>query len=186
MMTIWWQDSTTSVEGDGLSTWSSGRQMSIREWDIPYEELRFTITITFTIAFIAGISSVLQARRQDWVWSILHSACRQLARGRRHQVSWHGGDHPIPSQSQSLPWDESVWIVLFQQNLDDENTLEAFRLDVATFRKTRHENLVKSPSPSISFQLSPLAGAVHGSLYETPPSGDCHFPVQGDIHNMLV
>ena len=24
------QDSTTSVEGDGLSTWSSGRQMSIR------------------------------------------------------------------------------------------------------------------------------------------------------------
>jgi len=34
------QDSTTSVEGDGTSTWSSGRQMSIREWDIPYEELK--------------------------------------------------------------------------------------------------------------------------------------------------
>jgi len=31
---------------------------------------------------------------------------------------------------------------LDMENLDDENTLEAFRLDVATFRKTRHENLV--------------------------------------------
>ena len=37
----------------------------------------------------------------------------------------------------------NVESVLFQQNLDDENTLEAFRLDVATFRKTRHENLVR-------------------------------------------
>ena len=34
------QDSTTSVEGDIGSTWSSGRQMSIREWDIPLEELK--------------------------------------------------------------------------------------------------------------------------------------------------
>ena len=36
----YWQDSTTSVEGDMGSTWSSGRQMSIREWDIPLEELK--------------------------------------------------------------------------------------------------------------------------------------------------
>ena len=28
------------------------------------------------------------------------------------------------------------------ENLDDEATLEAFALDVATFRKTRHENLI--------------------------------------------
>merc|ERR1719394_972711 len=34
------QDSTTSVEGEAGSTWSSGRQMSIREWDIPLEELK--------------------------------------------------------------------------------------------------------------------------------------------------
>ena len=26
--------------GECASTWSSGRQMSIREWDIPYEELK--------------------------------------------------------------------------------------------------------------------------------------------------
>ena len=38
----YWQDSTTSVEGDMGSTWSSGRQMSIREWDIPLEELKVT------------------------------------------------------------------------------------------------------------------------------------------------
>ena len=28
------------------------------------------------------------------------------------------------------------------ENMDDEATLEAFRLDVATFRKTRHENII--------------------------------------------
>lgn len=27
-------------------------------------------------------------------------------------------------------------------NLDDKRTIEAFRSEVATFRKTRHENLV--------------------------------------------
>ena len=27
------------------------------------------------------------------------------------------------------------------ENMEDEATLEAFRLDVATFRKTRHENV---------------------------------------------
>ena len=37
---------------------------------------------------------------------------------------------------------QNVYSIQLQQNLDDENTLEAFRLDVATFRKTRHENLV--------------------------------------------
>ena len=86
--TIWCQDSTTSVEGDGLSTWSSGRQMSIREWDIPYEELRFTVN-NIGIALI----SIFQAGRQNWLRSVLNSACGQLAWRRCHQVPWHGGDH---------------------------------------------------------------------------------------------
>eukprot|EP00092_Neocalanus_flemingeri_P041743 GFUD01045464.1.p1 GENE.GFUD01045464.1~~GFUD01045464.1.p1 ORF type:complete len:922 (-),score=231.77 GFUD01045464.1:277-3042(-) len=91
------QDSTTSVEGDGGSTWSSGRQMSIREWDIPYEELK--------------IGDKIGSGRFSTV----------------HAGNWHG--------------DVAIKF-LDMENLDDENTLEAFRLDVATFRKTRHENLV--------------------------------------------
>jgi len=91
------QDSTTSVEGDAGSTWSSGRQMSIREWDIPYEELKIGDKIG-----IGRFSTV-------------------------HAGNWHG--------------DVAIKF-LNMENLDDENTLEAFRLDVATFRKTRHENLV--------------------------------------------
>ena len=31
--------------------------------------------------------------------------------------------------------------ILDMENMEDEATLEAFRLDVATFRKTRHENV---------------------------------------------
>jgi kinase suppressor of Ras 2 len=92
------QDSTTSVEGDGVSTWSSGRQMSIREWDIPYEELKI----------------------MDKIGSGRFSTV--------HMGNWHG-DVAIK--------------VLDVDNLEDETTaLEAFKLDVATFRKTRHENLV--------------------------------------------
>jgi len=83
------QDSTTSVEGDGGSTWSSGRQMSIREWDIPYEELKIVDKIG------SGRFSTV------------------------HQGNWHG--------------DVAIKF-LDMENLDDENTLEAFRLDVATFR----------------------------------------------------
>ncbi len=43
-----------------------------------------------------------------------------------HQGQWHG--------------DVAVKI-LDMENVEDEATLEAFRLDVATFRKTRHENV---------------------------------------------
>ena len=32
--------------------------------------------------------------------------------------------------------------LLHMENVDDEATLEAFRKEVATFRKTRHENLI--------------------------------------------
>ncbi len=44
-----------------------------------------------------------------------------------HQGSWHG--------------DVAIKI-LNMENTDDDATLEAFRLDVSTFRKTRHENLI--------------------------------------------
>ena len=32
--------------------------------------------------------------------------------------------------------------VIYTKDMEEEGTLEAFRLDVATFRKTRHENLI--------------------------------------------
>lgn len=44
-----------------------------------------------------------------------------------HKGQWHG--------------DVAVKI-LDMENIEDEATLEAFRLDVATFRKTRHENVI--------------------------------------------
>jgi kinase suppressor of Ras 2 len=44
-----------------------------------------------------------------------------------HQGQWHG--------------DVAVKI-LDMENIEDEGTIEAFRLDVATFRKTRHENVI--------------------------------------------
>merc|ERR1740128_1420695 len=91
------QDSTTSVEGDAASTWSSGRQASIWEWDIPFEELK--------------IGDKIGSGRFSTV----------------HMGNWHG--------------DVAIKF-LDMENTEDETTLEAFRLDVATFRKTRHENLV--------------------------------------------
>ena len=44
-----------------------------------------------------------------------------------HQGNWHG--------------DVAIKI-LDMENMEEEGTLEAFKLDVATFRKTRHENLI--------------------------------------------
>ena len=82
------QDSTTSVE-DGGSTWSSIKGMSIREWDIPFEELK--------------ISDRIGSGRFSTV----------------HAGNWHG--------------DVAIKF-LDMENMDDESTLEAFRLDVATFR----------------------------------------------------
>ena len=76
--------------GDAASTWSSGRQMSIREWDIPYEELKIMDKIS------SGRFSTV------------------------HMENWHG-DVAIK--------------VLDVENLEDETAaLEAFKLDVATFR----------------------------------------------------
>ena len=83
------QDSTTSVEGDIGSTWSSGRQMSIREWDIPLEELK--------------VGDKIGTGRFSTV----------------HAGNWHG--------------DVAIKF-LDMENVDDESSLEAFKLDVATFR----------------------------------------------------
>nr|UER86412.1 female-specific Ras 2 kinase suppressor [Lepeophtheirus salmonis salmonis] len=92
------QDSTTSVD-ENSSTWVGTRQTSIsmREWDIAYEEVK--------------IGDKIGSGRFSTV----------------HQGNWHG--------------DVAIKI-LNMENIDDEATLEAFRLDVATFRKTRHENLI--------------------------------------------
>ena len=95
-----------------------------------------------------------------------------------------------------------IHVALYQQNLDDENTLEAFRLDVATFRKTRHENLVqRGSSPSFSlFCNSSLklvshdldhanclkSGVVHGRMYEAPSPCYSHFFVQGELSSNRV
>ena len=45
-----------------------------------------------------------------------------------HQGHWHG--------------DVAVKVLDMEDIEDDSATLEAFRLDVATFRKTRHENVI--------------------------------------------
>lgn len=93
------QDSTASVDESNSNSWIATRQTSIsmREWDIPYEEL--------------NIGDKIGSGRFSTV----------------HQGNWHG--------------DVAIKI-LDMENMDDEATLEAFRLDVATFRKTRHENLI--------------------------------------------
>ena len=71
-------------------------------------------------------------------------------------LTWRWPSHPIKIQ---IPSDviqilaQNVYSIQFQQNLDDENTLEAFRLDVATFRKTRHENLVSITTILLSLNL---------------------------------
>lgn len=91
-------DSQDSVD-DSSNSWLATRQTSIslREWDIPYEEL--------------NIGDKIGSGRFSTV----------------HQGNWHG--------------DVAIKI-LDMENMEDEATLEAFRLDVATFRKTRHENLI--------------------------------------------
>lgn len=93
------QDSTASVDDAG-SPWNATRQTSIslREWDIPYEELK--------------IADKIGSGRFSTV----------------HQGQWHG--------------DVAVKILDMENVEDDSATLEAFRLDVATFRKTRHENVI--------------------------------------------
>ncbi|XP_021926859.1 kinase suppressor of Ras 2 isoform X2 [Zootermopsis nevadensis] len=93
-------DSQDSQVSDGEvvdRSWPRQNSLSMREWDIPYDELK--------------IGEPIGTGRFGTVY-----------RG-----NWHG-DVAIK--------------VLNMDYLDDEKTLEAFKSEVATFRKTRHENLV--------------------------------------------
>eukprot|EP00096_Caligus_rogercresseyi_P004433 TRINITY_DN1869_c0_g1_i2.p1 TRINITY_DN1869_c0_g1~~TRINITY_DN1869_c0_g1_i2.p1 ORF type:complete len:504 (-),score=120.82 TRINITY_DN1869_c0_g1_i2:215-1726(-) len=85
----------------------------------------------------AGSSNAWVTTRQTSIsmreWDIAYEEVKigdKIGSGRFstvHQGNWHG--------------DVAIKI-LNMENIDDEATLEAFRLDVATFRKTRHENLI--------------------------------------------
>ncbi|PNF39105.1 hypothetical protein B7P43_G04148 [Cryptotermes secundus] len=91
------QDSQVS-DGEAVDrTWPRQNSLSMREWDIPFDELK--------------IGEPIGTGRFGTVY-----------RG-----NWHG---------------DVAIRVLNMDYLDDEKTLEAFKLEVATFRKTRHENLV--------------------------------------------
>ncbi|BET02612.1 kinase suppressor of Ras [Nesidiocoris tenuis] len=93
-------DSQDSQVSDGEAAdrgWPRQNSLSMREWDIPWDELR------------------------------MGDALGTGHFGTVFRGNWHG-DVAIK--------------VLNMSNLDTEDQLEGFRLDVATFRKTRHENLV--------------------------------------------
>ncbi|XP_046390732.1 kinase suppressor of Ras 2 [Ischnura elegans] len=86
-----------SAHGAGDRTWPRQNSLSLREWDIPFDELRMGEPI--------GTGRF----------------------GTVYRGNWHG--------------DVAIKVLNMDQ-LDNEKTLEAFRLEVTTFRKTRHENLV--------------------------------------------
>lgn len=92
------QDSQVSDGEPGDSRWPRQNSLSMREWDIPYDEL--------------NIGESIGTGRFGTVY-----------RG-----NWHG--------------DVAIKVLNMDYYLDDDKTLEAFKLEVATFRKTRHENLV--------------------------------------------
>ncbi|KAF7411196.1 hypothetical protein HZH66_000092 [Vespula vulgaris] len=89
---------TVSDGEPGDSRWPRQNSLSMREWDIPYDELK--------------IGEPIGTGRFGTVY-----------RG-----NWHG--------------DVAIKVLNMDYYLDDDKTLEAFKLEVATFRKTRHENLV--------------------------------------------
>lgn len=94
--------STDSVRSDsteerGNGGWPRQSSLSLKEWDIPWEDLKL-------------LEQIGQGRF-----------------GTVHRGLWHG----------------DVAVKIFNEGyLDDEHALEAFKLEVATFKKTRHENLV--------------------------------------------
>nr|XP_042901238.1 kinase suppressor of Ras 2 isoform X2 [Parasteatoda tepidariorum] len=91
------QDSQVSDIDPSERSWPRQNSLSLREWDIPYDEL--------------DINEEVGTGRFGTVY-----------RG-----NWHG----------------SVAIkMLDMDHVDDKRTLETFKQEVATFRKTRHENLV--------------------------------------------
>jgi len=92
------QDSQASDIDPNDRSWPRQNSLTLREWDIPYDELKIE---------------------------------EEIGTGRFGTVfkgNWHG----------------SVAIKRLNMNnvLDDKRTIEAFKQEVATFRKTRHDNLV--------------------------------------------
>ncbi|XP_044585309.1 kinase suppressor of Ras 2 [Cotesia glomerata] len=92
------QDSQVSDGEPGDSRWPRQNSLSMREWEIPFDELK--------------IGEPLGTGRFGTVY-----------RG-----NWHG--------------DVAIKMLNMDQYSDNNKTLEAFKLEVATFRKTRHENLI--------------------------------------------
>ncbi|XP_058814779.1 kinase suppressor of Ras 2 isoform X2 [Topomyia yanbarensis] len=87
-------DSTEERESDN---WPRQNSLSLKEWDIPYDDLKL-------------LEKIGNGRF-----------------GTVHRALWHG----------------DVAVKLFKEDyVADERTLEAFKLEVATFKKTRHENVV--------------------------------------------
>ncbi|GAB0088856.1 kinase suppressor of Ras 2 [Sergentomyia squamirostris] len=86
-----------STEERDSGHWPRQNSLSLKEWDIPYDDL---------------------------------DLLEKIGKGRFgtvHRALWHG----------------DVAVKLLKEDyLDDERTLEAFKLEVATFKKTRHENVV--------------------------------------------
>lgn len=87
-------DSTEERESDN---WPRQNSLSLKEWDIPYDDLKL-------------LEKIGNGRF-----------------GTVHRALWHG--------------DVAVK-VLKEDYVADDSTLEAFKLEVATFKKTRHENVV--------------------------------------------
>ena len=118
-------DSQDSTEVE----WGSSRQpsISLKEWDIPIEDLKIgpkigsgqfsTGTLDQTFIQAVNYSSLLSAALA--IFYLFYPVV--------HQGNWHG-DIAIK--------------FLDMESTEDEQTLEAFRKEVATFRKTRHENLI--------------------------------------------
>lgn len=86
-----------STEDGDSGHWPRQNSLSLKEWDIPYDDLHL-------------LESIGKGRF-----------------GTVHRALWHG----------------DVAVKLLKEDyLDDEHMLEAFKLEVANFKKTRHENLV--------------------------------------------
>ncbi|XP_074604855.1 kinase suppressor of Ras 2-like [Brevipalpus obovatus] len=89
-------DQASDVDTSDCKSWPRQNSLTLKEWDIPYDELTIE---------------------------------EEIGKGRFGSVfrgNWHG----------------DVTIKFFNLNVDDQKALEAFQQEVATFRKTRHENLV--------------------------------------------
>lgn len=86
-----------STEEREYVMWPRQNSLSLKEWDIPFDDLKL-------------LDMIGEGRF-----------------GTVHRGLWHG----------------DVAVKVLKENyLNDERTLEAFKLEVATFKKTRHENLV--------------------------------------------